>query len=71
MIERRETTDEVELHVENGDVTYVHVIKTPVVDSEGQVQGIQAAFWDVTERMEAQEGIKRYADELEEKNEDL
>ncbi|MHB0960858.1 MAG: response regulator [Pirellulaceae bacterium] len=38
---------------------YVHVLKAPVRDANGQVVGIQGMFWDVTERVQAQEEFDR------------
>ncbi len=38
---------------------YVHVLKAPARDANGQVIGIQGMFWDVTERVRAQEEFDR------------
>lgn len=38
---------------------YVHVLKAPARDANGQIVGIQGMFWDVTERMRAQEEFDR------------
>ena len=38
---------------------YVHVLKAPARDANGQVVGIQGMFWDVTERVRAQEEFDR------------
>ena len=45
---------------EGGNI-FVHVIKTPLLDANGQVNGIQGIFWDVTERkkIEAQLAYER------------
>ena len=48
----------VEEHVtRNGDRLFVQVIKTPLVDTESRVIGVQAIFWDVTERKRAEEQL--------------
>jgi PAS domain S-box-containing protein len=33
---------------------WVHVVKTPVLDTSGNVTGVQAIFWDVTEQRNAE-----------------
>ncbi len=38
---------------------YVHVLKAPARDAKGQIIGIQGMFWDVTERVRAQEEFDR------------
>ena len=35
----------------NQQTSYVHVIKTPLYDHQGQVVGVQGIFWDVTEQI--------------------
>jgi PAS domain S-box-containing protein len=56
------TRDVVEEHVTpSGTRLYVQVIKTPVRSPDGQVIGVQGIFWDVTDRVVAQQ-------ELEQKN---
>ncbi len=37
-----------------GEKSYIHVLKAPVRDAEGRVNGIQGMFWDVTTREQAQ-----------------
>ena len=50
----------IERHVTaEGDVLYVHVIKSPVVDAEGAVAGVQGIFWDVTGKKRAEERLAR------------
>jgi PAS domain S-box-containing protein len=34
---------------------YVHVLKAPALDANGNIVGIQGMFWDVTERVQARE----------------
>jgi len=38
---------------------YVHVLKAPARDANGQIVGIQGMYWDVTERVRAQEEFDR------------
>jgi len=46
----------VEEHVgPDGAPLYVQVLKTPLHDPQGEVIGVQAIFWDVTERKRAEE----------------
>lgn len=50
----------VEKHVTpDGQIHYVQVIKTPLVDADGQVAGIQGIFWDVTGKHRAEEELAR------------
>jgi two-component system, sensor histidine kinase and response regulator len=41
---------------EGGNI-FVHVIKTPLLDAQGRVVGIQGIFWDVTERKKIEEQL--------------
>jgi two-component system, NtrC family, sensor kinase len=52
--------DIVEEHVTpKGDKLYVQVMKTPLSSPDGTPIGIQGIFWNVTERMRAEETLKR------------
>ena len=42
----------------DGEMIYVHVLKTPVRDAEGNVNGIQGMFWDVTARKKAEAALE-------------
>jgi PAS domain S-box-containing protein len=54
----RQALDAIEAHVTpRGERRYVHVIKTPLCDSQDQVVGIQGIFWDVTERKRVEEDL--------------
>ena len=47
----QQTLEKTEEHVKpDGTKLYVHVIKTPLKDSAGNVIGVQGIFWDETER---------------------
>ncbi len=55
VMETGEVYDTIEEHRKpNGETLYVHVMKTPTVDSQGNVVGTQALFWDVTARQRAE-----------------
>jgi two-component system sensor histidine kinase/response regulator len=45
----------------DGRTTYIQVLKAPVRDASGAIVGVQGIFWDVTERMHAEEA-RRLAD---------
>ena len=42
----------------DGRAAYVHVLKAPVRNTSEEVVGIQVVFWDVTERVVAEKGLK-------------
>jgi two-component system sensor histidine kinase/response regulator len=42
---------------ETGELIYVHVLKSPVYDARNQIIGVQAIFWDVTEKRRAEESL--------------
>jgi two-component system sensor histidine kinase/response regulator len=42
----------------NGEQCWIQIIKVPILDSEGAAVGIQAMYWDVTERKQAEEALK-------------
>ncbi|MEZ6145533.1 MAG: response regulator [Planctomycetaceae bacterium] len=59
VISSREVFEDIESHrTPEGDWRYVHVIKAPVIDSEGEVIGVQLIFWDETDRKRAEEELK-------------
>ena len=59
VMETGQAVDKVEKHVEpDGREMFVHVVKTPLRDAQGQITGIQGIFWDVTERKRAEEAVK-------------
>ncbi|HTD67326.1 MAG TPA: response regulator, partial [Candidatus Limnocylindria bacterium] len=54
----REPVDTIEANqTPQGDRIFVHVIKTPLYDTSGNVVGIQGIFWDVTERKKTEEAL--------------
>ena len=42
---------------ETGELIYVHVLKSPVFDARNQIIGVQAIFWDVTEKRRAEDSL--------------
>ena len=60
-----ETVETVETHqAPTGRKAYNQVVKTPKVDSKGNVVGLQAIFWDITERKESEEALEASLAEL-------
>jgi two-component system CheB/CheR fusion protein len=47
-----------EEYVKNGQKVYVHTVKTPVKDENGNVVGVLGIFWDITERKTAEIAIQ-------------
>jgi two-component system, NtrC family, sensor kinase len=59
VLEKGHLIDIVEEHVTpKGDKLYVQVMKTPLTGPDGMPIGIQGIFWNVTERMRAEETLK-------------
>lgn len=58
VMETREALETVEENrTPGGGTSYVQVVKTPLVDADGQVIGVQGMFWDVTERRRTEEAL--------------
>jgi PAS domain S-box-containing protein len=56
VMEENTVLDTVEAHrLPEGGTIFVHVVKTPVYDAQGNIVGTQAIFWDVTERKRAED----------------
>jgi PAS domain S-box-containing protein len=62
--------ESVEQNLQNGEMHWVNVIKTPVKDIDGTIIGIQGIFWDITERKAAEEELHRLYNELEKRVEE-
>ncbi|MGE3776420.1 MAG: ATP-binding protein, partial [Pirellulaceae bacterium] len=54
-----------------GEVLRIHTLKTPILDTAGDVQGTQLIFWDITAQKRMEDERNRYASELERSNRDL
>jgi PAS domain S-box-containing protein len=51
--------EDIELYFKpSGEKLYVQVLKAPVRDARGTIVGVQGMFWDVTERMRADEAAR-------------
>jgi PAS domain S-box-containing protein len=58
VLETASMLEAVEQHrLPDGTLLFVQVVKTPVRDSAGHVVGTQCIFWDVTQRIRAEEAI--------------
>jgi two-component system, sensor histidine kinase and response regulator len=59
IMESRETfaADEVEI-TPNGQHTWIHTLKVPIVDGNGEVTGVQGMYWDITEKKQAEENLR-------------
>lgn len=60
-----------EANVAGGHLRIVDVMKTPVIDDDGEVVGLLGIFTDITERKVAEENLKRFAAALERSNREL
>ena len=50
-----ETRDIEEHYIEDGNEVYVHTVKTPVRDEQGNVTGVLGIFWDIAEQKGCQD----------------
>jgi len=65
------TEDIEERYIQDGKEAWVHTVKTPVRDDNGNVVGVLGIFWDVTESKRAEEQRRRSAESLEMLNREL
>ena len=42
----------------NGKIRYIQVVKDAVYDRHGEIDGIQGVFWDITDRIDAEEALR-------------
>lgn len=59
------TQDIEEKYIQDGQEAWVHTVKTPIRDEQGNITGVLAIFWDVTARKRAEATLQRAHDELE------
>jgi len=60
VIETGQPYETIEEHQAPGhDKIYVHVVKTPLRGAEGNIIGLQAIFWDITQQKMADEKIRK------------
>ncbi len=59
VLETGETIDTIELRplFQSDQETYVHMVKAPVRDRHGHIIGIQGIFWDVSDRIRAEQQL--------------
>jgi PAS domain S-box-containing protein len=59
VMRERQVLNDVEVNQRaDGRKAYVQVIKMPIFDAVGELVGMQGIFWDVTERMRAEDQIR-------------
>jgi len=59
IMEAGNTEDIEEEYIQDGQKVFVHTVKTPVKDENGNIVGILGIFWDITERKQAEEQLKK------------
>jgi len=64
IIEAGKTEELEEKYIQNEQEMWVHTIKTPVRDEEGETKGILGIFWDITEQKKAQEKMVLLQEQL-------
>jgi len=55
----------------DGTLCYMHILKGPVSDANGNIVGTQVIFWDVTEKKQSEESLKQTLADLARSNQDL
>ena len=58
ILESGKIEDIEERYIQDGRDIWVHTVKTPVKDEKGNIVGILAIFWDITERKRAEETLQ-------------
>jgi len=64
IMEKGEMEDIEEKYIQDGKEFFVHTVKTPTRDEQGNVIGILGIFWDITERKKMEEKIKVFSDAI-------
>jgi PAS domain S-box-containing protein len=60
VVETGEIFEDIEEHQDpEGEKTYVQVLKAPLLDSRGQIIGVQGIYWDITARKRAEAELGR------------
>jgi PAS domain S-box-containing protein len=59
VVESGEIFEDVEINNSSGENRYVQVLKSAVRDAGGKIVGVQAVYWDVTERIRAESERER------------
>lgn len=55
-----------ESYLKDGEEFFVHTVKVPIRDMDGEIAGILGIFWDVTAKKRDEEELQRYKEQLEE-----
>ena len=58
IMESGKTEDIEEDYIQDGHEVFIHTVKTPVRDEEGNIVGVLGIFWDITERKKAKEKLR-------------
>ncbi len=66
IMESGKTEDIEEEYIQDGQKVFVHTVKTPVKDDNGNVVGVLGIFWDITEHKKLEEKLRQYSENLEE-----
>ena len=65
VMETGEILEAIEEHQDpDGERTYVQLLKAPLVDSRGEIIGLQCLYWDITARKQAEAELARTAAEF-------
>ena len=54
-----ELFEDIERYEKDGQTRFVHVMKSPVRNASGNIIGVQAVFWDVTNRKQAEAELEQ------------
>ena len=60
-----------EEYIQDGQKVFVHTVKTPVKNENGNVVGILGIFWDITEQKKVQEDLQQHTWKLSERVKEL
>jgi PAS domain S-box-containing protein len=71
VIETGEQFEIVETTAFESEQRYIHTLKTPIFDADGNINGTQLIFWDITDQVRADDQRKEAQEEVELKNRDL
>lgn len=59
VIETGKTLETIENHpIPSGEMLKVQIIKTPLRDADSHILGIQGIFWDITDRIQAEQALR-------------
>jgi PAS domain S-box-containing protein len=67
IMESGKTEDIEEKYIQDGTEGFIQTVKTPVKDNEGKIIAVQGIFWDITERKQAEDKIRKLNEELEQR----